>query len=190
MKPSVSFDRLSTDGASRVSTPWLRAVACLVLAGCEACGGGGNVSTPSTEVPAPPAGGSAAPPDEPAPNLRLRVEPTLEGAMQLVIEVHGDAPVTLARRVEVQREHEGEYVTMESAEMSLRFDCDETSEDCLRLIPGAAFHPPPWSPQAGQCGGQAAATAVSGPLRFRVSTCSGLHSVESVSVDLETMSDG
>ena len=190
MKPSASFDRSSTGGPSRASRPRLRAVACLVLAGCEACGSGGTGAIPSATAPEPPPGGSAASLDEPVPNLRLRVEPTLEGALQLVIEVHGDAPVTLARRVEVQREREGDYVPLESAPMFLRFNCGETSDECLRLIPGAAFHPPPWSPEAGQCGGQEAATAVSEPLRFVVRTCSGLHSVESVSVDPMAMSDG
>lgn len=99
----------------------------------------------------------------------------------MVLENRGEERARIARRIGLERAtaaHSFEAAS-ETESFALRHDCEDQSEDCIELLPGAALHPPAWEAN-GQCGSCPSCTAMSaGTYRAIVTSCGGAHRVES-----------
>lgn len=175
--------------ASRLSAVWF----CFWIAGCGGgCGGAletGEGQPPPEQTPTDQAAESpadeppvSAEPVDPGPRPVLRVvgEPAPhERTVAIRIENRGSEPVELAGTIGLQRQ-EGSTFEDVSANLDLRFSCEERAPECVTLAPGAAYLPPPWLARLGdaQCECDECAVAPGGTYRFVIRSCNGAHTIE------------
>lgn len=149
-----------------------------VAAGCgEGCAG---TSTPTAAPdPEPEAQPETEPPPDPGPPpvLGLSVEAGRDGEVTLRIQNRGAEPAALSSTVAVERQEGDSWVAVEDVQLDLRFACDQEAPQCIRLVPGAEWIPPPWlgTTGASQCACEDCGDVPTGTYRLVVASCSGAH---------------
>ncbi len=143
-----------------------------------------TVAPPVAEAePVPEVAEPERPDPGPAPEVEISVRDDLDG-VTLVVRVTGES--SLAGRVTLERASgetfgEGEAVVVPSA-LGLRASCGDPIPECRELIAGAELTPPAWTRKVGDdaCGEcRECSHAERGAYRFVVTSCNGLHRVES-----------
>lgn len=109
----------------------------------------------------------AEPQPDPGPVPVLRILGDADGdGLNMRIQVTGSEPVRLSREALIEHQDEGEWRRVDVA-FPLRSSCEDTSEGCLELAPGAEFILPTWA--VGQCTDNAMLSP--GTYRLRVESC-------------------
>lgn len=156
----------------------------MLATGCS--GGCGAAEEPAAPPATPDPAVDPEPPIEPAPVdpgpppvVTLRATPDRDRQVPLVVESRGDGPARLARAVVVERAGADGWSPVEGVAVRLMTSCEDRSDECLTLAPGAELHPPPWNGMAGdsQCDCERCVPVEAGRYRFVVTSCGGAHRV-------------
>lgn len=134
-------------------------------------------------------GGEDRPPPDvdpgPRPEAELQVDVDPDGQVELRLENRGADPIEMWGEVEIEHRRGDAWQAVQGTSLQLRVDCDTEPSECIDLVAGAVFIPPPWlGVRAGegrrpQCECADCPRVEAGAYRLVARSCTRAHRIES-----------